>query len=116
MPLYPWYEVLENSKQIQQGDFIADCPIIVPPSNFSLPEEGVDQINLEEELEAKTLNVVVVSQSCDLENGKIEIVLVCPYYTIDYFFKNLPANDQTGKGRARKIEALKQGNLPGYHL
>jgi len=31
---YEWYEVVEND-EIQQGDIIHSCPILVPPATFS---------------------------------------------------------------------------------
>ncbi|UXE65903.1 MAG: hypothetical protein KA713_15745 [Chryseotalea sp. WA131a] len=110
---YPWYEILKNSNQIRQGDFIPNCPIFVPPSNLNteLIEEGN-----EVDISLKKLNAIVVSQSCDLEHDKVEIVLVCPYYSLEYFFSALPISESTGNGRRKKIEALRQGNLPAYHL
>jgi hypothetical protein len=110
---YPWYETLQYSGEIRQGDFIPNCPIILPPNNFNI-EKG--QLLTDQELVVKALDAVVVSQSCDLENDKIEIVLVCPFYSIDYFFESLPESDKVGKGREKILKALKQGNLPSYHL
>jgi hypothetical protein len=110
---YPWYETLQYSGEIRQGDFIPNCPIILPPNNFNI-EKG--QLLTDQELVVKALDAVVVSQSCDLENDKIEIVLVCPFYSIDYFFESLPESDRVGKGREKILKALKQGNLPSYHL
>ena len=26
-----WYEIIENDPILQQGDFIDECPIIIPP-------------------------------------------------------------------------------------
>lgn len=113
---YPWYETLSNSDEIRQGDFISECPILMPPSNLNLnPDDGGD-IDFHETITVKTLNTIVVSQSCDLENGKVEIVLVCPIIPLEDFFQMLPESDRSGKGRAKKLEALKQGNFPAYHL
>lgn len=112
---YPWYGTIEHSDEIRQGDFILECPIIIPPSNFNF-NTGDDEIPFNESLTIKALNTIVVSQSCDLENNKVEIVLVCPYYSLEEFIGSFPQSDQTGKGRQKKLDALKQGNLPPYHL
>ncbi len=113
---YPWYETLQNSIEIRQGDFIPNCPIIIPPTSFNFNNIEANDIFIDQELTVRTLNAVVVSQSCDLENSKVEIVLVCPYYPLEYFFENLPQSDRAGKGREKKLDALRQGNLPAYHL
>jgi len=111
---YPWYEILSHSDEIRQGDFIPECPILIPPTNLDFGEG--DEINFHDTITVKMLDAVVVSQSCDLENGKVEIVLVCPLLKLGDFFEMLPEPDRLGKGRTKKLEALKQGNLPAYHL
>jgi len=108
---YPWYQTLQNSNEVRQGDFVPNCPIIIPPNNLSIPEGGEGL-----ELTVKTLNAVVVSQSCDLEHDKLEIVLVCPYYTLTEFFNQLPATERVGRPREKMLKSLQQGNLPSYHL
>ena len=64
--MYPWYELAKKSdKSLHQGDLIKDCPIIIPPSNMNT--ESINEANVQ------CYNVVVMSQSCDLEYDKIEI-------------------------------------------
>src|SRR5262249_39523215 len=54
---------------------------------------------------------IVLSQSCDLAQDKLEIVQVCPSWPLE----SLAA--QVEYLRARKgREELRRGNLPGYHL
>jgi hypothetical protein len=97
---YPWFEVVSGDK-ILQGDFIDNCPILVPSSNLSS----------EQDIEAITYDVIVMSQSCDLEQSKIDIVLVCPYWTLKDFGE---VNTLYQNCDAR--EALRRGLYPGYHL
>ncbi len=105
--VYPWYELISLSDDILQGDFVEDCPIIIPPK--SLEED--------QEITIKLLNAIVLSQSCDLENGKIEIVLVCPYSNLEEFLSSHPnSKDGSKKGREKVIENLLQGNYPSYHF
>lgn len=104
---YPWYSLVENAEDIQQGDFIQDCPLVVPPSDFS---------NLEDiEFEVNTIDSIILSQSCDLVNGKTEIVLVCPYYSLKTFIDYLPA-EQNKKSKEKTIGDMRKGHLPSYHL
>jgi hypothetical protein len=100
---YPWFEVADGSDDLLQGDFIKDCPVIIPPSEMS-KDEVIDARVVE-------YNVVVMSQSCDLAQGKLDLVLVCPIWPLGAFEEMYPdyRNDKVK-------EALRRGNLPGYHL
>lgn len=105
---YPWYIHVKQSVLIEQGDFINDCPIVIPPSKF--------QIGDEPEIEIKLINSIILSQSCDLINDKIQIVLVCPFYSLKTFVDNLPEVEQSKKSVLKHIGNLRKGYLPGYHL
>lgn len=104
---YPWYHIVEDNA-IEQGDLIIDCPIVFPPSEYKTDEVLKLDYNL--------INTIILSQSCDLVNNKIEFVLVCPYYKLKEYLQNLPEDQQTKKSKEKKIEELKRGNLHGYHL
>lgn len=105
---FRWYKTLEKESDIQQGDFIPSCPILIPPSILKEGEEP--------DIEIKLIDSIILSQSCDLVNGKIEIVLVCPYYPLKYFVENLPVEQISNKSIRKEIEKLRKGYLPGYHL
>ena len=81
---YPWYQAIHNTNDLQQGDFIPDCPIVVPPNTIKEDEET--------EIEIRQIDSVILSQSCDLANDKVEIVLVCPFtrliHSLSHFLKN----------------------------
>ena len=101
MKEYPWYEVVSRDDDLMQGDFIRDCPVVIPPSEIS------DEI----EVKIMNYNVVVTSQSCDLVQRKLDLVLVCPIWPLSEFEKR----SDFFKSREGK-EALRRGNVPGYHL
>ena len=106
---FSWYQIIENSDQLQQGDFVPDCPILTPPNSFMVGDMP--------EIDIKLIDSVILSQSCDLVNDNIEIVLVCPYYSLKLFIEGLPAEQSsTKKAINRTIDNLKKGFLPGYHL
>lgn len=105
---YKWYVEINNSKEIEQGDFISNCPIVIPPITL--------EVGSEPEIEIKLIDSVILSQSCDLANDKIEIVLVCPYYSLTKFLTNLPDDQKSKKVKEKHIENLRKGYLPGYHL
>lgn len=99
---YPWYEVVEGNEPLLQGDFINSCSIVVPPKPIKLGKVPAEVIEYD---------VVVMSQSCDLEQKKLELVLVCPIWPLNEFGEKNPYY-KSRKGK----EALRQGYSPGYHL
>lgn len=105
---YPWYERISGSDTLCQGDFIYECPILIPPNEWN--SEGGYNIDV------RMLNCIILTQSCDLENKKVEIVLVCPFYNLEDFIERQPESSRRGKGRDNLIRSLKQGHLPAYHL
>lgn len=106
---YPWYKKLnQDDFSLEQGDFIPDCPIMIPPEEII-----VGQIP---EIEIENYDVIILSQSCDLENGKVDIVLVCPYLTFEDFLDQQPSDRKTKKGLRKLFENLRQGVQPNYHL
>lgn len=72
-----WYMTVASSKQLEQGDFLFNCPTIEV-------EDDIDYSALEESEEAPAKIVVrdfiVLSQSCDLEDGNIDYIIVCPIH------------------------------------
>jgi|AntRauTorckE5430_2_1112549.scaffolds.fasta_scaffold07176_2 hypothetical protein len=106
---YPWYNIIENSDDLEQGDFVPECPIVKPPEIIT---EGVE-VNIEIEL----IDSIILSQSCDLKNAKVSITLVCPYISLKEFINQLPEdNRKTVKAKTKTTENLRKGIFPGYHL
>lgn len=101
MNKYPWYDVVSGEDDLMQGDFIKDCPVVIPPSEIT------------DDIQVRIMNydVVIMSQSCDLVQRKLALVLVCPIWPLSEFEKR----SDFFKSRKGK-EALRQGNVPGYHL
>lgn len=106
---YPWYDIIESSDELLQGDLIQECPIVIPPSSI--------QTNDDFEVDIRYIDSVVLSQSCDLVNSHIDVVLVCQYYPLGTFIRNLPDGQGSSKRSIEKsIENLRKGYLHGYHL
>ena len=104
---FKWFDIIENSSQIEQGDIITNCPIIIPPKDIAT--------NNEPEIDVKLIDSIILSQSCDLENNKIQIVLVCPYFTLNDFIERLEGV-RNKKQKDKVIDNLKKGYQTGYHL
>ena len=104
MKEYPWYEIVGSDVSLSQGDFFESCPIVVPHTVIDRDVETVA-------VSVKEYDVVVMSQSCDLEYRKLNIVLVCPVWSLNEFGEKR-SYFKGSKGK----EALRRGHLPGYHL
>jgi len=107
MSEYKWYTVVDGDESLQQGDFIFSCPYVIP--EFGTEPESESDPKKEVPAEIDEFNVIVMSQSCDLEHGKLQIVLVCPFLTWD------EVKDPRFKSRKGR-EKLKEGTVIGYHL
>jgi len=99
---YPWYDVVDSNEPLLQGDFISSCPVFVPTTTIKVGTIPA---------EVKEYDVVVMSQSCDLIEKKIDIVLVCPVWSLsEVGQQNAYLNGYEGK------EELRRGHILGYHL
>lgn len=103
---YPWYQVVKGD-ELAQGDVLRDFEVLVPTT---VCEDGVDTCTAE----LKEFDVVVVTQSCDIKQGKSTSLLLCPLFELWDFIKEAKARGENWGGDMR--EKLRQGLLPGYHL
>lgn len=104
---YPWYSVAEDG-ELRQGDILFQCPVMVPTT--SLPDDASNGGVLLD-ADVLTYDVVVMSQSCDLENEKLDLVLVCPHWS----FEEFSGQQEYFKSRQGRLD-LQRGNVPGYFL
>jgi len=56
-------------------------------------------------------DVVIVTQSCDLEQEKVDLVLVCPHFPLSTLSDQHPFF-RSSRGK----EELRRGNVTGYHM
>jgi len=108
MPDYPWYEVVDG-REVQQGDILRGCPVYLPPDD--LPVDGAaDSEAAVVEFEWLERDVIVMSQTCDLFEGreKVRDVLLCAVWSCEEVGGHLA----TPKGK----EDARRGNLPAYHM
>lgn len=102
-----WIKV--NEANLRQGDYLPNCLVPIPifdPDNFSRNPEGQ-----EIDVEVRELDLIVLTQSCDLENKKAQFVALCPIYPIVEFEKVNP--DFARKGKWNEV---RRGRVEGLHL
>ncbi len=108
----PWYEIVDG-EQLEQGDFIPYLPTFVPEYTSDIIQFSPAHEGEERSISGRLYryNVVVMSQSCDLEQGKLQFVLVCPHWPLDLL------GQKERKFLEPKIqEEIRRGNIHGYHM
>ena len=81
-----WYEVADATQRLTQGDLIFDCPIL--SWQWQSPNQSLDLEDTEElrrHVRGFRTNVVVMTQACDLENEKVNNVVLCPHLPLSKF-------------------------------
>ncbi len=97
-----WLEV--EGPRLAQGDYMPDC--LVP---FFKPDYG--KANEAEEVPVKEYNCIVVTQTCDLEQDKAQLVALCPIYPITMYEEVNPRFRKKGAW-----ERVRQGRIVGLHM
>ncbi len=111
MPDTDWYEIVDGS-ELHQGDILPRCPIltaldpmpwpILPDAKFSV---GVT-----------TRDLVVMTQSCDLTNDKIEDVILAQLASWSQIVANESKQGNQFIHSAQFRRQLIAGNVPGLSL
>lgn len=114
---FDWYKELSGTHPIEQGDLFQSFPVVIPPTN--LVENEIHEVKV------KLYNVIVLTQSCDLVQGKAEMVMVCPYYTLTELLANDPSYQRHREGGSQEkllsylnneAKNFAAGRKIGYHL
>lgn len=98
-----------NEAALRQGDFLPGC--LVPIPVFDPTKFGKNSPTQEIEIEIEEYDLIILTQSCDLENGKISRVLLCPIYSISEY-------EETNQGFKKKgvWNEVLTGRREGLHL
>jgi hypothetical protein len=97
-----WFRVSEPD--LRQGDLLPRCLVPIPgPDSATVngPREGM----------AIEYDLIVLTQSCDLEQRKVRLVATCPIFALPEFEAVNPAFARKGRWN----EVLK-GRIEGLHL
>lgn len=89
---------------LAQGDYVPDCPIPFFPDDYGETKES-------ENVSYRLGDLIIVTQSCDLENGKTEMVALCPIL-------NIPAlvEFDTRFSQKKELENLRKGRYEGLYM
>jgi hypothetical protein len=114
---YPWYGIVSGD-EIQQGDILENCPVLILPSKLSFDSPGIVSQLYEVPFEAR--DVIVMSQTCDMIKGseKIPEVLLCALWKkSDLKSGTMSTSDDWNKalkGRMLGFHVLNKCDLQGF--
>jgi hypothetical protein len=93
-----------NGPGLAQGDLLPACLVPVHSAPAAKPDEIVDVV-------IDISNLLVVTQSCDLDQNKVRFVAMCPVYSLEEF--EIVNADFRKKG---KWEEVRKGRVEGLHM
>ena len=97
-----WTEV--TGEHLAQGDYLQNCPVPVFPADYG-QTEGNSAVAVH------LVDLIVVTQSCDLENKKVSLVAMCPISTI----AQLKTVDEK-YGKVDRLEEIRKGKFEALHM
>ena len=105
-----WTSVREAT--LQQGDLLPGCWIPEYPADFA---EQTDETRI---IQADQADLIVITQTCDLEHGKVSLIALCPVWSIAAFEE---AQASQGRGKSGKAwqdywNNVRKGRSPTLHL
>lgn len=100
------YWVRTQGSGLMQGDRICRCPLPVFHPTLPLGTNGEAH-----DTPLAESDVIVLTQSCDLENQKAPFVALCPIYNLPEFEESNPRFRNKGEW-----ENVRKGRVEGLHL
>lgn len=93
-----------QGKELEQGDYLPECWVPVVGADF-------DPAVAEPEISVGRGNLIIVTQSCDLANEKVQLTALCPVASLAEWEKlNLDY------GKRGFWESVRQGRREGLHM
>jgi len=81
-----WYEVIDASQRLTQGDLIFECPVVTWDVSVRPKGAASDESDrLRQAVTALSVDVDVMTQACDLEHDKVQNVVLCPHAALSDF-------------------------------
>ena len=102
--LEKWYETVNADMPLTQGDLISDCPVLTWQGDTLRLEKDDELEVIKSATSAIQADVVVMTQACDLEDEKVENVILCPHTSLADYYEvwktNMEGNGQNPTQRA----------------
>jgi hypothetical protein len=111
---FPWYQA-GSWEALEQGDLLPDCPVLIPSVSLFdslLHAKTGDLMTVVSEIQF--VDLIVMSQSCDLLNEKIEQVLLCAHFPSSNQSKNV--REEIRKERRPSLHMIEKCELAGHEF
>jgi hypothetical protein len=95
-----WYDEVGAESPLMQGDIIVACPVLRWKDDVSVSAGSKIEEVLEASVEAVAADVVVMTQACDLEQRRVQNVLLCPATEMSKYKDRWEARFKEDKGRS----------------
>jgi len=99
----PFWEKVTTDR-LAQGDFLTGCSVAIVPPEFN-PDITQAKARID------VVDLIIMTQTCDLENDKAPLVACCPIHSIVRFEEASPEFKKQGAW-----ERVRQGRVEGLHL
>jgi hypothetical protein len=112
---YAWFEEVAATAPLTQGDLLCNCPAL--RWSYEPRPESQHTEDLQQLLVAEAADCIVMSQACDLEQGHLRDVILCPTYTISEYRplwqSAMEARHQTATARSwsRFLDDISNGSI-----
>lgn len=107
---YPWYELLESSSEITQGDIVKSCPVPI------LEEFDDDMTGQVMKAEIEYIDGIILTQACDITNNKVDNIILCSITSREEFERQLLGEGRSKKDIRKNIDGIIKGQQNAYHL
>jgi len=87
---------------LAQGDWLPGCHVPKFGKDFGAPNG--------EPIDVFEADLIIVTQSCDLENDKVALVALCPIHTLSDFEERNPAFS------GKRWESVRKGQQAAVHM
>lgn len=103
---FEWYEEITTSENITQGDIFINFPVM-KIINYEKLLEVANPEEYEAELDIEYVDLIVLTQPCDLDHQKPDLknVILCEIHDVDYV--------EYGSG---KLSQITEGKLPQFYM
>lgn len=101
-----------NEAVLRQGDLLPGCSIPEFPPDFAVAERSALVVQVDQ------ADLIVITQSCDLEHGGLSLVAMCPVWSIPAFEAAQAAFGRSNSAKAWRDywNNVRKGRSPSLHL